>query len=114
MSSHSFSPLTFLALFMLLGSLSVSLAHTRSASSESSADSVKFFVFRADCFEALTDGKKADIADCLKFTISKVLGYAIIAGAGILKVPQIMKIMANKSVHGISKYLFYIEVTCYV
>jgi len=38
-----------------------------------------------------------------------VIGYAIIIGSGILKVPQIFKIINNKSVQGISKYLFYME-----
>jgi hypothetical protein len=31
--------------------------------------------------------------ECLKVTISKGIGFAIIAGSAILKVPQIMKII---------------------
>jgi mannose-P-dolichol utilization defect protein 1 len=41
--------------------------------------------------------------------VSKGLGYAIIAGSAILKVPQILKIVKAGSVEGISKSLFYLE-----
>jgi len=43
--------------------------------------------------------------------ISKLVGYAIICVSAILKVPQIMKIMKTRSVEGISKYLFYLDVS---
>ena len=43
--------------------------------------------------------------------ISKLVGYGIICVSAILKVPQIMKIMKNRSVEGISKYLFYLDVS---
>jgi len=49
--------------------------------------------------------------DCLKFTISKGIGYAIVVGAGILKIPQIMKILKNSSVEGLNNYSYYIEVS---
>eukprot|EP00662_Eupelagonemidae_sp_cell21_P057327 gene57327-biopygen103832 len=45
-----------------------------------------------ECFDtSITKGEFTD-APCLKQTISKLLGYAIVFGSGILKVPQIMKI----------------------
>jgi mannose-P-dolichol utilization defect protein 1 len=71
---------------------------------------VKYFIFREDCYNGFMEGKVLDIPDCLKFTISKALGYAIIGGSAILKLPQIIKILKNGSVHGISKFLFYSEV----
>jgi mannose-P-dolichol utilization defect protein 1 len=43
-------------------------------------------------------------------TLSKFIGFGIIAGSSILKVPQIMKIIQAKSVEGISKSLFYLEI----
>jgi undecaprenyl pyrophosphate phosphatase UppP len=43
--------------------------------------------------------------------ISKMVGYGIICVSAILKVPQIMKIMKTRSVEGISKYLFYLDVS---
>jgi len=46
---------------------------------------------------------------CVGKLISKVLSLAIIAGAGILKVPQILTIVKNKSVEGIVSSSFYLE-----
>jgi hypothetical protein len=43
--------------------------------------------------------------------VSKLVGYGIICVSAILKVPQIMKIMKTRSVEGISKYLFYLDVS---
>ena len=71
---------------------------------------LKWFIFREDCFNAFFTQMDFTNVECIKFTIMKVLGYLIIAGAFIIKVPQILKIMKNKSVAGISKFLFYIEV----
>lgn len=39
---------------------------------------------------------------CLKITISKVLGYAIILGSAIVKLPQIINLMKAKSAVGLS------------
>lgn len=41
--------------------------------------------------------------------ISKVLGFATIAGSFGLKVPQILKIVSNKSVVGLSFQMFVLE-----
>ncbi|XP_078491706.1 mannose-P-dolichol utilization defect 1 protein [Ciona intestinalis] len=41
-------------------------------------------------------------APCLTALISKVLGYSIVAGAMMVKVPQILKIMSAKSAVGVS------------
>ena len=43
--------------------------------------------------------------------MSKGIGYAIIVASAILKMPQIYKIVSSRSVEGISKYLFYVEVS---
>jgi mannose-P-dolichol utilization defect protein 1 len=48
--------------------------------------------------------------ECLKFTISKGIGIAIVAGSSILKLPQIIKIVSGKSVEGLSSISYYIEV----
>ena len=49
--------------------------------------------------------------ECIKFTISKGIGLAIIVGSGILKIPQIIKIISNGSVDGLSSISNYIEVS---
>ncbi|XP_023947456.2 mannose-P-dolichol utilization defect 1 protein homolog [Bicyclus anynana] len=46
---------------------------------------------------------------CLKATLSKGLGIGIIAGSILVKVPQILKIVANKSAEGINIYGVYLE-----
>ena len=44
-------------------------------------------------------------------TISKLIGYGIIAGSLFFKLPQVFKILNAKSVAGIARSMFYSEVT---
>lgn len=46
---------------------------------------------------------------CFKSTLSKGLGIGIIAGAILVKVPQILKILGSKSAEGINVYGVYLE-----
>ncbi|CAM6110309.1 unnamed protein product [Calypogeia fissa] len=48
--------------------------------------------------------------DCLFPLLSKILGYAIIAGASVVKLPQIILILKNKSIKGLSVSSFELEV----
>lgn len=80
------------------------------ASAQAPKPPLKWFVFREDCFDTFFTKHDFLNSECIKFTISKLIGYLIIAGAFILKVPQILKILKSKSVAGLSKYMFYIEV----
>ena len=77
------------------------------------ASQVVYGVFRQDCFESFTKGDFGD-TECVKFTFSKAIGFAIITGAFILKVPQIMKILSSGSVEGISPFSYYTETLNYV
>jgi len=45
------------------------------------------FIFREDCYDKFFVQKQFDDSDCLKFSLSKGIGLAIIVGSGILKVP---------------------------
>eukprot|EP00939_MAST-03C_sp_MAST-3C-sp1_P001172 g1172.t1 len=59
-------------------------------------------------------GQSLDLDDfqhptCVKKIVSKVLSIAIIAGAGILKVPQIVGIVRSKSIEGLAAESFYLE-----
>ena len=47
--------------------------------------------------------------DCLKLLISKLLGYAIITGALIVKLPQILKLLASHRADSIAPSMFVIE-----
>lgn len=52
--------------------------------------------------------------DCFKLLISKCLGIAIILGGTVLKVPQILKIVAAGSADGISFVSYLLETVAYV
>lgn len=47
---------------------------------------------------------------CFKGLLSKSLGYAIIAGSILVKVPQILKILSNKSAAGINILSVFLEI----
>jgi len=46
---------------------------------------------------------------CLKIALTKGLGYSIVVGASIVKVPQILKLLAAKSAAGLSVTALYAE-----
>jgi mannose-P-dolichol utilization defect protein 1 len=95
----------------LVGLLSLLSLATLALAQPTGTKEFKFFFFREDCFDLFFN--KFDFfsnKECLKITFSKGIGFAIVAGAFVLKVPQILKILKAKSVEGISKYLFYTEI----
>ena len=71
---------------------------------------MKLFVFTPECFETFFTRFDFFDAPCLKITISKALSYAIIAGAVVLKLPQILKIASAGSVQGLAALTFYCDV----
>lgn len=96
--------LLFLACLLL-----VSFVFTKSV--DNSAIVAKYFIFREDCFDKFVSDIVGFItdADCMKFTISKGIGLAIVAGSSILKLPQIIKILSSNSVEGLSALGMYLE-----
>ncbi|OQV15314.1 Mannose-P-dolichol utilization defect 1 protein-like protein [Hypsibius exemplaris] len=48
-------------------------------------------------------------ANCFKILLSKALGYGIVVGSSIVKVPQILKLYGSKSGAGISLFSLYLE-----
>jgi hypothetical protein len=50
------------------------------------------------------------LAQPFDLLLSRVLGYCIIAGSLLLKVPQILVILKSKDVKEISKLMYYLEV----
>lgn len=46
---------------------------------------------------------------CFKILLSKALGYSIILGSILVKVPQIMKILKNQSAEGLSMFAVILE-----
>ncbi|RZC54936.1 hypothetical protein C5167_013807 [Papaver somniferum] len=76
---------------------------------------MKMEIFGIDfgcAFGSLSDGKFPE-KDCLLPLISKILGYCIVAASTTVKVPQILKILKNSSVRGLSLAAFELEVVGY-
>ncbi|TMW69461.1 hypothetical protein Poli38472_001617 [Pythium oligandrum] len=73
-----------------------------------------FGVITPQCFDAFFTHHDFANTDCIKFVVSKLLGYAIITGSFVLKLPQILKIIGAKDVTGLTPTSFYMEVLLYV
>ena len=67
----------------------------------------KYWIFREDCFDKLIafDLDK----ECIIFTVLKGLGFGIVAGSCLFKLPQIGKMMAAKSADGVPAISLYAE-----
>jgi len=72
-------------------------------------------VFTPTCYGALVGGDLGAFdATCIKVTVSKLLGFAIIAGACVVKVPQIIAILRSRSVEGIDPLAVYTDLLSYL
>ncbi|RUS20450.1 hypothetical protein BC937DRAFT_95181 [Endogone sp. FLAS-F59071] len=61
------------------------------------------------CYTSLIeDFNLADLA-CIKYSISKALGFGIVLGGSIVKIPQILTIVATSSAEGLSLAAYYLE-----
>lgn len=47
---------------------------------------LKYYIFREDCYDKFAALDVSDV-ECIKFSASKGIGYAIILGSVILKLP---------------------------
>lgn len=63
-----------------------------------------------ECAESLTSLPSV----CIGFILSKILGYSIIVGSSIIKVPQIINILKSRKVEGLNIYMFMLELIGYV
>jgi mannose-P-dolichol utilization defect protein 1 len=100
---------SFLAPLLLLLSLLAAVAAASSSSSSSPSKKFVFLVVREDCVETFFTRFDLLNVDCLKASISKALGFAIILGACVVKLPTVLKIRARGSVDSISAYALYQE-----
>ena len=62
-----------------------------------------------ECLSVYLDDFDLLHAQCFKATLAKGLGLAIIAGSILVKVPQIMNLMAAKSAEGLSLFSVVLE-----
>ncbi|KAH6937402.1 hypothetical protein HPB50_000049 [Hyalomma asiaticum] len=58
--------------------------------------------FPGKCYDEIIVRHNFENVDCLKLAFSKCLGYGIIVGSTLVKVPQIVKIVQTQSGEGIS------------
>ena len=68
----------------------------------------KLLIFRENCYNEFLD-LNFFYKDCISITISKGLGYGIILGASLVKLPQIYNIVKARSGRGILPSMFYME-----
>eukprot|EP00762_Andalucia_godoyi_P003596 ANDGO_00658.mRNA.1 Mannose-P-dolichol utilization defect 1 protein homolog len=65
------------------------------------------------CFVSLFEKFDVANASCLKILLSKMIGYGIVAGSVMFKVPQILKIHGARSVEGLSLLSFFLELLAF-
>ncbi|OAD71426.1 hypothetical protein PHYBLDRAFT_75231 [Phycomyces blakesleeanus NRRL 1555(-)] len=65
------------------------------------------------CYDVLIENLNLTDVPCIKYTISKGLGLGIVLGGSIVKIPQIMTIVRNKSAQGLSLSSYLLETFSY-
>ena len=70
-------------------------------------------IFSEECFEEYFSNQNFLHVPCFKLTLSKLLGFAIISGAFLLKAPQVFNILKSGSVEGISTFSCYLDVLAF-
>ncbi|KAI7907410.1 uncharacterized protein BX663DRAFT_495784 [Cokeromyces recurvatus] len=65
------------------------------------------------CYVSLIENLNIGDKDCIKYVISKGLGLGIVLGGSIVKIPQILTILRNKSTEGLSFTSYLIETLSY-
>ncbi|KAF9171206.1 hypothetical protein BGX21_004386 [Mortierella sp. AD011] len=61
------------------------------------------------CYSSLIEDFNYHDVPCIKYAISKGLGFGIVAGGSIVKVPQIIKIVKARSAQGVSLTSYLLE-----
>jgi len=61
------------------------------------------------CYSSLIEDFNYRDVDCIKYAISKGLGFGIVAGGAIVKVPQIIKIVQARTAKGVSVSSYLLE-----
>ncbi|KAI9473647.1 MAG: hypothetical protein EXX96DRAFT_596717 [Benjaminiella poitrasii] len=65
------------------------------------------------CYVSLVENLNIGDKDCIKYVISKGLGFGIVLGGSIVKIPQILTILRNKSAQGLSFTSYIMETLSY-
>ncbi|WVR04804.1 hypothetical protein IAU60_001816 [Kwoniella sp. DSM 27419] len=65
------------------------------------------------CYDILVYNFDITNVECLKYALSKGLGLGIVVGGGIVKIPQILKIVSSQSARGLSLSAYILETVSY-
>ncbi|KAG0173527.1 hypothetical protein DFQ28_008201 [Apophysomyces sp. BC1034] len=65
------------------------------------------------CYVTLIEDLNVTDVECIKYAISKGLGFGIVLGGCIVKIPQILTILRNKSAEGLSMSSYLMETFSY-
>ncbi|KAG0171833.1 hypothetical protein DFQ28_008588 [Apophysomyces sp. BC1034] len=65
------------------------------------------------CYVSLIEDFNLSDMACIKYALSKALGFGIVLGGSIVKIPQILTILANRSAEGLSLASFLLETASY-
>ncbi|ORZ10727.1 hypothetical protein BCR42DRAFT_421891 [Absidia repens] len=66
------------------------------------------------CYVSLVEDFHVTDTVCLKYAFSKVLGFGIVFGSAIIKVPQMVTIISKRSTKGLSLASYYLETYAYI
>ncbi|KAJ7162088.1 hypothetical protein C8R46DRAFT_1103436, partial [Mycena filopes] len=70
-------------------------------------------VIGKECYTSLIENLDIGDVKCIKYSISKGLGFGIVVGGSIVKVPQVMLIVNAKSARGLSLIAYVLETLSY-
>ncbi|KAH9978350.1 hypothetical protein BJV74DRAFT_859709 [Russula compacta] len=65
------------------------------------------------CYVSLVENLNIDDVECIKYSLSKGIGVAIVVGGTIMKVPQLLLILRAQSARGLSLTAYILETLSY-
>ena len=92
----------------VLLSLSTAVSASAHGGEKGEKPATVYGIFTPECYVKFSAGDVSDM-DCVKFSFSKLIGFLIITGSFILKVPQISKILSAGSADGVGILPLYLE-----
>jgi len=92
----------------------VILALAVSIAAAADDDALIFGVLTPKCFNTFFVEFNLLDVECIKASISKALSYAIIGGAFVLKMPQILNIVKNQDTRGLASISLYMDVAAFL
>jgi hypothetical protein len=87
MQSNSFSFILLISSALIILDTVYASVHSKDATVGKEEVKMKWFVFREECFDIFFNKHDFTNVNCIKLTLSKCVGYAIVGGSAILKLP---------------------------